>query len=142
MMRNQSSNTVRYVRTSRNDTKEYVRQYVRCGLRSDLRNAGNLWPMVALQLWSALNPDPTSKSTRPIADVRRYVIALVQLAEGERFRAPPRVAQVRRDKAREERRRVARAECAEKRAIAEVTAALARGEYPQIGRTAPRRSHG
>jgi len=98
--------------------------------------------MVALQLWSALNPDPTSKSTRPIADVRRYVIALVQLAEGERFRAPPRVAQVRRDKAREERRRVARAECAEKRAIAEVTAALARGEYPQIGRTAPRRSHG
>jgi len=142
MKPNGDSGTVRYVRTARPDTKEYVLQYVRRGLRDDLKRAGNLWPLVALQIWSSLNPDPASRPTKPVADLKRYVATLVRLVVDGRFRPPPRVAQVRRDTARAERKRVAKAKRAEQRAIAEVTAALSRGEYPDAGAPAPRRRHG
>ena len=104
-----SLSTVRYVRTNRLDTKEYVLKYVRKGLRQDLRRAGVLWPMLLLQLWSALHPDPGAAPTRPVADVRRYMHYLVELALAGRFRTPPRVAAVRRDQARAARRAAAAA---------------------------------
>lgn len=105
----QPPGTVRYVRTNRLDTKEYVLKYVQKGLRQDLRRAGVLWPMLLLQLWSALHPDPAAAPTKPIADIRRYTQYLVGLALAGRFRTPPRVAAVRRDQARAARRAAAAA---------------------------------
>lgn len=101
--------TVRYVRTERSDTKEYNRTYVSSELRQDLRRAGDLWPMLALQIWSALHPDPAAEPTRPIADIRRYARYLVGLALAGHFRTPPRIAAVRRDQARAARRAAAAA---------------------------------
>lgn len=104
-----SLSTVRYVRTERADTKEYNRTYVRSGLRADLKCAGPLWPMLLLQIWSAMHPDPAAKPTRPIADLRRYLQYLVRLALAGQFRSPPRIAAVRRDQARAARRAAAAA---------------------------------
>lgn len=134
--------TVRYVHCTREDIKAYVQEYVRADLRKDLHRAGAQWHGLGLQVWSALNPDPSARPVRPVADVRRYVAALVIKIRAGQFVPPPRIAQVRRDKARAERRRLARARSAEKRAIAEVAAALARGEHPGFGPSAPRLRHG
>lgn len=130
------------VRTVRDDLKSETKKYVRTLLRGDLRSAGNRRQEIVLQLWSALNPDPHAPPMRPIADIRRYTLALVSRSKAGKFIPPPRIAQVRRDKARAERCKENRARSAEERRVAEVTAALARGEHPGFGPSAPRRCHG
>jgi hypothetical protein len=109
-------------------------KYLKTQFRNDLKAAGSEWPAFALQLWSALHPDPSSrKAARPLADVWRYTEALLDRIAAQQFRAPPSVAQARRDQARKERRRASVAKCAEARRLAHVAASLARGEYPGHG---------
>jgi hypothetical protein len=108
--------------------------YMKSELREDLKAAGpQSWRDFALQLWSALHPDPHAKPTRPIADIRRYACALLARIDTGTFVPPPQIAQLRRDRARMERRKTSAARQTEARRMAEVAAALARGEYPGHG---------
>ena len=141
-MKNDLPSTVRYVRVSREDLKDYTHRYVRSHLRHDLKRAGRHWPDLALQIWSSLHPDPNGRPARPIADIRRYVLALVARIQEGRFTPPPRVALVRRDAAREARRKATQAKREEIRRVEHVAAALARGEYPHFGSAQQRRQHG
>lgn len=70
---------------------------------------------------------------RPIADIRRYTRALLARIDMGIFVTPPAIAQLRRDRAQMERRKISAARRIEARRVAEVAAALARGEYPGHG---------
>ena len=70
---------------------------------------------------------------RPIADIRRYARALLVRLDMGTFVPPPQIAQLRRDRARMERRKISATRRNEARRMAEVAAALARGEYPGHG---------
>jgi hypothetical protein len=103
----QDQNQRQYVRTARTreDADERTFAYVKSQLREDLKAAGpQSWRDFALQLWSALHPDPHAKPTRPIADMHRYTCALLARIDTGTFVPPPRIAQLRRDRARMERR--------------------------------------
>lgn len=129
-------NQKQYVRTARprEDADKRIVAYIKSQLRGDLKAAGpQSWRDFALQLWSALHPDAHAKPTRPIADIRRYTCALLARIDMGAFVPPPLVAQLRRDRARMERRRVSAARQTEARRMAEVAGALARGEYPGHG---------
>lgn len=131
-----NQNQKQYERTARTreDADKRVLAYIKSQLREDLKAAGpQSWRDFALQLWSALHPDPHAKPMRPIADIRRYTCALLAHIELGTFVAPPHVAQLRRDRARMERRKLSAARQVEARRIAQVAAALARGEYPGHG---------
>lgn len=132
----QDQNQKQYVRTVR--TREYAGKhflaYIKSQLREDLKAAGpQSWRDFALQLWSALHPDPSAKPTRPIVDIWRYARALLGRIDMGTFMPPPQVAQLRRDHARMERRKISAARRIEARRMTEVAAALARGEYPGHG---------
>lgn len=129
-------NQKQYVRTTRTreDADKRIVEYIKSQLREDLKTAGpQSWRDFALQLWSALHPDPHAKPTRPIADIRCYTRALLARIDMGAFVPPPQVAQLRRDRARMERRKTSAARQTEARRMAEVAAALARGEYPGHG---------
>jgi hypothetical protein len=129
-------NQKRYVRTAhtREDAGKRIVAYIKSQLREDLKAAGpQSWRDFALQLWSALHPDPHAKQTRPIADIRRYTCARLARIDMGTFIPPPQIAQLRRDRARMERRKISAARQTEARRMAEVAAALARGEYPGHG---------
>ena len=65
--------------------------YIKSQLRKDLKTAGpQSWRDFALQLWSALHPDPRAKPTRPIANIRRYTRALLARIDMGTFVPPPR----------------------------------------------------
>lgn len=132
----QDQNQKQYVRTARTreDAGKRIVAYIKSQLREDLKTAGpRSWRDLALQLWSALHPDPHAKPTRPIADIRRYTCALLARIDMGTFIPPPQIAQLRRDRARIERRKISAARQTEARRMAEVAAALARGEYPGHG---------
>lgn len=132
----QDQNRKQYVRTARTreDADKRVVAYIKSQLREDLKTAGpQSWRDFALQLWSAVHPDPHAKPTRPIADIRRYTCALLARIDMGTFVPPPQIAQLRRDRARMERRKISAARQVEARRMAEVAAALARGEYPGHG---------
>ena len=132
----QNQNQKLYVRTARTreDADKRVLAYIKSQLREDLKAAGpKSWRDFALQLWSSLHPDPHAKPTRPIADIRRYTRALLSRIDLGTFVAPPHVAQLRRDRARMERRKISAARQTEACRMAQVAAALARGEYPGHG---------
>ena len=138
--KNSEKSAGRYVRTARKDLEDSKRANARTHLRADLNAAGRKWRDLALQIWSALHPDPYAKPMRPIADICCYVRALLRRIEAGTFLPPPRIAQVRRDQARAQRRKVSAAERTEVRRVAEVAAALARGEYVGHGPAAHRRN--
>jgi hypothetical protein len=126
----------KYVRTARarEDANQRILAYLKTQFRRDLKAAGTYaWRDFALQLWSALHPDRHARPTRPIANIQRYARALLARIEAGTFFPPPQVAQVRRDRARMDRRRKSVTRRIEARRMAEVTAALARGEYPGLG---------
>jgi hypothetical protein len=132
----QDQNQKQYVRTARTreDADKRVVAYIKNQLRKDLKVAGpQSWRDFALQLWSALHPDPHAKPTRLVADIRRYALALLGRIDMGIFIPPPQIAQLRRDRARMERRKISAALQTEARRMAEVAAALARGEYPGHG---------
>ena len=132
----QNQNQKLYVRTAhtREDARKRIFAYIKSQLREDLKAAGpQSRRAFALQLWSALHPDPHAKPTRPIADIQRYTGALLARIDMGTFVPPPQVAQLRRDHARMERRKMSTARQTEARRMAEVAAALARGEYPGHG---------
>lgn len=132
----QDQNQKQYVRTARTreDADKRIVAYIKSQLRKDLKAAGpQSWRDFALQLWSALHPDPHAKPTRPIADIRRYTCVLLARVHMGTFVPPPQIAQLRRDRARMERRKIWVARQTEARRMAEVAAALARGEYPGHG---------
>ncbi|MDR3388232.1 MAG: hypothetical protein P4L92_14375 [Rudaea sp.] len=129
-------NQKQYVRTARTreDAGKQFLAYIKSQLRDDLMTAGpQSWRDFALQLWSALHPDPHAKPTRPIADIQRYTRALLARIDMGTFVPPPEIAQLRRDRARMERRKISAARRIEARRMAEVAAALAHGEYPGHG---------
>jgi hypothetical protein len=131
-----NQNQKQYVRTARTreDADNRIVEYIKSQLREDLKAAGpQLWRDFALQLWSALHPDPKAKPMRPIADIQRYTQALLARIDMGMFVPPPQTAQLRRDRARLERRKISAARQAEARRMAAVAAALARGEYPGHG---------
>ena len=121
------------VRTTREEANRRIRAYLARQFRQDLKAAGREWRDFALQLWSALHPDPKAKPTQPIADIRRYACALLARIGAEAFNKPPQIAQVRRDRARAERRKATAGKRNEARRMAEVTALLAQGRYPGFG---------
>lgn len=132
----QDQNQKQYVRTARKreDADKRILAYIKGQLHEDLKTAGpQLWRDFALQLWSALHPDPRAKVTRSIADIWRYARALLVRIDIGTFVLPPQIAQARRDRARMERRKISAARQIEARRMAEVAAALARGEYPGHG---------
>jgi hypothetical protein len=132
----QDQNQKQYVRTARTreDADKHIVAYIKSQLSKDLKAAGpQSWRDFALQLWSALHPDPRAKPTRPIADIQRYTRALLARIDMGTFMPPPQVAQLRRDRARMERRKISAARQTEARRMDEVSAALARGEYPGHG---------
>jgi len=132
----QDQNQKQYVRTARTreDAGKRIVAYIKRQLREDLKAAGpQSWRDFALQLWSALHPDPHAKPIRPIVDIRRYTCALLARIDMGTFMPPPQVAQLRRDRVRMERRKISATRQTEARRMAEVAAALARGEYPGHG---------
>lgn len=130
--KDQKRERAKSVRTYPARTREGgVLAYLKVGFRGDLKSAGCQWRAFGLQLWSALHPDPSAKKAmQPVADVWRYTQALLNRIKTGRFVPPPAVAQARRDRARKERRKASAAIRREARRMAEVAAALARGEYP------------
>jgi hypothetical protein len=129
-------NQKQYVRTARTreDAGNQFLAYIKRQLREDLKTAGpQSWRDFALQLWSALHPDPHAKPTRHIADIRRYARALLARIDIGTFTPPPQIALLRRNQARTERRKISAARRIEARRMVEVAAALVRGEYPGHG---------
>ncbi|MGH8041710.1 MAG: hypothetical protein ACREPN_06665, partial [Rudaea sp.] len=131
----QKSTKAKSVRTARaRASGSGLAKYLITAFRHDLKAAGANWRAFALQLWSALHPDPqASKPMRPIADVWRYAGVLLERLAAEQFRSPPQIAQTRRDRARAERRKVTAGKHYEAQRLAEVTALLAQGQYPGLG---------
>jgi hypothetical protein len=100
-----STGTVQYVRTVQNHS---IKRPLYCTVRELVMPVRDVAPTILLQLWSALNPDPSGPPMRPLRDPESYCRTLVLAARLGRLRVPPKVARLRRDLARQDRREIAK----------------------------------